>query len=319
MMASWQWAVAITASSLLLVLVGYVYERASESIEAKRCPAPGSMVKVESHELHLLCKGRSGPTVVIEPGAGSPSRFWWPIQDRVSGFTRVCTYDRAGYGWSPPVRVSRTIQQRAEELHTLLQKAGVPGPYILVSHSYGGLITRWFARCYPDQVAGLVLIDTPEEHVIFRRDVLKFYSSVGRALKVMGFAARFGLPRILRRWVPSLRDQLWLVRPDEYRAAADDAASLARAQAALSSTGAFGSLGDLPLVVITHGHPFPGPFAVLENGWNEGQKRLVALSSKGVLVTAENSNHMIHDDEPELVVAAIQRVHNMACLQPYSR
>src|SRR5262249_26017040 len=150
---------------------------------------------------------------------------------------------------------------------------------------------------------------------IFRSDVLKFYSRMGKGLKLMGLAARFGLPRFLRLWFPTLRDQLWLVRPEEYTAAADDLASLARAQLALSSPGAFGKLDDLPLVVIPHSQPFPGPFAILENGWGEGQKRLAALSTKGVLVTAQDSNHMIHVDEPDLVVDAIQRVHSMACSQ----
>ena len=108
----------------------------------------------------------------------------------------------------------RTIQERAEELHTLLVNAAVPGPFILVAHSYGGFIVRWFAREYRDQVAGLVLVDTAEEGSIFREDVLDFYSRVRMFPRVMAFAAQFGLPRVLRRCFPSLRAQLSFVKPE---------------------------------------------------------------------------------------------------------
>ena len=187
---------------LVLVVAGYIYERISEAQDLRRHPAPGRMVSVGNHRLHILCKGTVGPTVIIEQGAGEPAIFWWPIQEKVSGFARVCTYDRAGYGSSDPVRERRTIQERAEELHTLLVNAAVPGPFVLVAHSYGGFIVRWFAREYRDQVAGLVLVDTAEEGVIFRRDVLDFYSRVSMFPRVMGFAAHFGLPRVLRGSFP---------------------------------------------------------------------------------------------------------------------
>jgi pimeloyl-ACP methyl ester carboxylesterase len=223
------WILTIaTGSCLFLMAIGYIYERISETEDANRNPPPGRKIAVGDHSLHLLCKGGAGPTVIIEQGAGEPSRFWWPVQDTVSAFARVCTYDRAGYGWSEPVRASRTIQDRAEELHALLVNAAVPAPYILVAHSYGGLIVRWFAREYRDQVAGLVLVDTAEEGAIFRPDVLDFYSRVRIFPRVMDFAAHFGLPRMLRACFPGLRDQLWFVKPDEFAATADDLASLQR-------------------------------------------------------------------------------------------
>ena len=206
----------------------------------------------------------------------------------------------------------RRFQERAEELHTLLVNAAVPGPFVLVAHSYGGLIVRWFARAYRDQVAGLVLVDTAEEGSIFREDVLDFYSRVRMFPCVMAFAARFGLPRVLRRCFASLRAQLSFVNPDEFAATADDLASLQRVKPPLSEPGGFGTLGDLPLIVVEHGQPFPGPFALLEKYWAAGQNRLAALSTKGELIRAQKSNHMIHLDQPDLVVHAIQRVHAAA-------
>jgi pimeloyl-ACP methyl ester carboxylesterase len=224
----------------------------------------------------------------------------------------VCTYDRAGYGWSDPVRTSRTIQERAKELHTLLVNAAVPGPFIFVAHSYGGFIVRWFVREHRDQVAGLVLVDAAEEGAIFRQDVLDFYSRVRMFPWLMAFTARFGLPRVLRRCFPGLREQLWFVKLDEFAATADDLASLQRVKPPLSELGGFGTLDDLPLIVIAHGQPFPGPFALLEKYWAAGQKRLAMLSTKSELIVAQKSNHMIHLDQPDLVVHAIQRVHAAA-------
>jgi pimeloyl-ACP methyl ester carboxylesterase len=243
--------------------------------------------------------------VIIEQGAGSPSQLWWPIQEKVAAFARICTYDRAGYGWSEPVRGPRSIGHRAEELHTLLMNAGVPAPYILVAHSYGGLIVRRFAHKYREQMAGLVLVDTADEIVMSQPEVQLFYSRMRLFPKTMGMAARLGVPRLLRR-IPALRQGLWFVEPKDYAATADDLASLKHLDGSASNPGA---LQDLPLVVITHAQPFPGPFAVLEKGWRQAQQRLAALSTQGVLITAEKSNHMIHLDEPDLVIEAIRQMH----------
>ena len=132
------------------------------------------------------------------------------------------------------------------------------------------------------------------------------------ALSLDRFAARFGVPRVLRLCFPSLRGQLSSVNPDEFAATADDLASLRRVKPPLTEPGGFGSLGDLPLIVVEHGQPFPGPFALLEKYWAAGQRRLAALSTKGELILAPKSNHMIHLDQPDLVVNAIQRVHAAA-------
>jgi pimeloyl-ACP methyl ester carboxylesterase len=259
----------------------------------------------------MLCKGDGTPAVVIEPGAGEPAELWRPMQDTVATFARVCTYDRAGYGWSDPVLSSRTIEERVEDLRALLVNAAVPEPYILVGHSYGGVIVRWFAHRYPNQVAGLVLVDAAEEGTILQPDVLKFYSRLSVMCRVMRSIAYFGLPRLLRALFPKLRGVLF-ERPQEFAAAADDLASLRRANRSLKEPSGLGLLGNLPLVVVTHGQPFPGPFAVVENGWREGQKRLAALSSDSVLIVAQKSNHMIHLDEPNLVADAIRSVLNSA-------
>jgi pimeloyl-ACP methyl ester carboxylesterase len=294
-------------TGILLLACAYAFERIAEHRDAKQNPPPGRLIRVGNHRLHLFCRGSEGPTVVIEQGAGEPSQLWWPIQERIAAFARVCTYDRAGYLWSEPVRRARSVRERAEELHVLLVNAAVPGPYLMVAHSYGGLIVREFALRYPAETAGLVLVDTPDEQALCEPEVQALYARMATFMRVLETAARFGLVRLLRQ-IPAVRQMLWFVRPDEYAAAADDLASLKRLD---PSSSAPGQLGDLPLVILTHGQPFPGPFAVLESGWLASQQRLLALSRQAVLITAENSNHMIHLDDPDVVIDAVRQViHN---------
>jgi pimeloyl-ACP methyl ester carboxylesterase len=298
-------AILCTSMSIFLLLVaGYAIERIAERRDAKRRPPPGRLIRVGGHSLHLLCKGSGQPTVVIEQGAGAPSPLWRPIQEQIAEFACACIYDRAGYLWSEAVHRPRSVRERAEELYVLLKNAEVPGPYLLVAHSYGGLIVREFALLYPSELAGLVLVDTPDEPVLCRPEVQSFYARMRFFAKVMEVASRFGLPRLLRR-IPALRQGLWFARPDEYAAMADDLASLRNLNPAPPVPGQF---KDVPLAILTHGQPFPGPFAVLENGWLASQHRLAALSNRSTLTTAENSNHMIHLDQPDLVIGAVRQM-----------
>jgi pimeloyl-ACP methyl ester carboxylesterase len=317
-MTHWQWTLSFAAFGMLILLAcGLIYESLGDRLAARRNPPPGRLIAVGDHKLHLLCKGSAAPAVVIEQGAGELSRFWWPVQDQIAAFAQVCTYDRAGYAWSDAVLESRTVEDRADELHALLGAAGIPGPYVLVAHSYGGLIIRDFAEKHPAEVAGLVLVDTPEESSIFRPEVLDFYSKIRTMNGVVGFITRFGVFRLLKLWLPLERYGFWLDRPAEYAALCDDLASLERVPAVRRNSKAPGSLGALPVTVITHGKPFPGPFAVLEGHWSAGQERLAALSTRSQLIVARNSNHMIQQDEPQVVVNAIRSIHAEALLGAY--
>jgi pimeloyl-ACP methyl ester carboxylesterase len=215
-----------------------------------------------------------------------------------------------------PAPAGRTIDDRAAELHTLLVNAQIPGPYVLVAHSYGGWIVRIFARDHRDQVAGMVLVDTGEESVYSRPDVVAFYSKLAVLTKALGWIARVGLFRLFRPSFlvpPGLPPALSRVaaasslRPHSFFAAADEVASLKRSPW-MSQPQALGTLGNLPLVVINHGKPFPGPFKIVEKYWEPGQRRLAALSTSSDFIVAENSNHMIHFDEPDFVVESIRRI-----------
>src|ERR1700733_13874472 len=279
----------VVGAILGLLFAGVVYEERCRRRDARRYPPLGQLIDVGGRRLHLLSKGTEGPTVVIEPGAGGPSLAWFGLQEEIANFACVCLYDRAGYQWSDPAAEPRSLEDRVEDLYALLVNAALPAPYILVAHSYDGFLVRLFARDHRDSVAGLVLIDTPDEGVYFRREVLSRYSQIAWMLTAMKFLSTVGLPRLLTRWfanqdnnaAPEVSGQInsGVVRREYFAAASDDITSLRRASSWLRQPGALGVLGDLPVVVITHGQPFPGPFAVLEGGWREGQERLAALST----------------------------------------
>ena len=294
-------------------------EAICEARDRVRFPPPGQMIDIGGRRLHILCKGTApGPTIVIEQGAGSPSILWWPIQDKVAAFARVCTYDRAGYLWSDPAKTVRTLEDRVADLHALLAGAKIPAPYILVGHSFGGPLVRLYAHLNPTEIAGMVLVDTTEEGVILRPSFDDYVKKLGYLAAGLQVAARFGVLRLAAAFMTKLPEGLdenafralkaLSVRPDFFRAMRDDPAALSRQPETLRALSGAGPLGEIPLIVITHALPFPGPAAVLEDGWREGQHRLAALSTRGELIVAEHSNHMVQSDQPDLVINAIRRV-----------
>ena len=149
---------ALVGLIVALGLVGAMYESAAEAAAVQAYPPLGQLVDVGGYRLHINCTGAGSPTVVIDAGWGDWSASWssW-VQPEVAKTTRVCTYDRAGMGYSEAGPLPRTAEQFAKELHTLLQRAGIPGPYVLVGHSLGGLPVRVFAHAYATDVAGVVL------------------------------------------------------------------------------------------------------------------------------------------------------------------
>ena len=155
-----RWLLYPVVAMLAISAVGGGYETVREAVDANAYPMPGQLVDVGGHRLHLSCTGSGSPTVVLEPGAGAMSSSLGWITPAVARDTRVCTYDRAGRGWSDSADTAQDGAQIATDLHTLLHAADVPGPYVLAGHSFGGLYTLTFAARYPDEVAGLVLVDS---------------------------------------------------------------------------------------------------------------------------------------------------------------
>jgi pimeloyl-ACP methyl ester carboxylesterase len=161
-------------------------------------PAPGTMVDVNGRSLHLRCTGQGSPAVILETGLGGWSSFWALIQPAVGQTTRVCSYDRAGLGWSEAGSEPRDARQIATELHALLGAASVAGPFVLVGHSNGGLYTRMFAGMYPDEVVGMVLADpTPVD--LFERlpGPAAAMTGFGQQARTFQMLAQFGVVRLV--------------------------------------------------------------------------------------------------------------------------
>jgi pimeloyl-ACP methyl ester carboxylesterase len=312
-MSALLWTVAVIVS---LLVAGYIYENVQEARDRRRYPAPGTRVRVGGRQLHLLCQGDGeGPTVVIEQGIACPAIVWQGVQSAIARFARVCTYDRPGFQWSDAAAPGRSLEERVADLHAVLQGAAVPTPYLLVGHSLGGLFVRRFAARYPDLVAGFVLVDSPDEPVVFRSALAGFYAQGIRMQQILGIAARFGLLRLVGRRLPMLMlpddpvGYALCVRPGHAAAAADDFRAVLNASEAMRQAQQPGCLGDRPTVVIAHGVPFPAMAAVMEEGWGEGLERVCALSNDSELVVARNSGHLVYMDEPTLVVESVRRVH----------
>ena len=155
----WRGLAAVLVLVILLVSIGTVYQITTSAQDREIYAPQGALVQVNGNAMHLYCMGEGSPTVILEAGVGGNTLLWAYIQPAIAEVTRVCAYDRAGYGWSEVSSSERTTPNMAEELHTLLTQAGIEPPYILAGHSFGSLVVRTYASLYPDEVGGLVLID----------------------------------------------------------------------------------------------------------------------------------------------------------------
>ena len=145
---------------ILFAVTGFFYENISEARDRRFHPMPGQLVDVGGYRLHIYCLGQEAPAVILDPGLGDSYVSWIKVQPQIAKFSRVCSYDRAGLGYSASSPHPRTSKVMAEELHTLLHKAGISPPYVLVGHSMGGFNVRLFTSLYRGEVAGMVLVDS---------------------------------------------------------------------------------------------------------------------------------------------------------------
>ncbi len=145
---------------LLLIVVGLAYQTIASESDKGKYPAPGQLYTVNGHQMHLICMGEGSPAVILQSGATAGSLWWYWVQQQLAEHTQVCAYDRAGLGWSEATSGPRDPLTVVGELHTLLKEAGVAGPYVLAGHSFGAVWTRIYAAQYPQEVTGLVLVDS---------------------------------------------------------------------------------------------------------------------------------------------------------------
>jgi pimeloyl-ACP methyl ester carboxylesterase len=190
---------SIVAVAVILFAVGFFYQLIGAHSDRRRFAAPGRSIEIgDGRKLYLLEKGTGGPTVLFEAGIAATNLNWFHIQESIARFNHTVSYDRGGLGWSGPSNTARTPANCAAELHDLLQRAGIAPPYVLVGHSFGGLVMRRYAINYPDEVAAMVLVDPMrcEEWPPMDPDKQPF---IDRGKRLSSYAvpiARFGLARL---------------------------------------------------------------------------------------------------------------------------
>lgn len=320
---------------VLAAIVGASYQALGNRADARRFPQQGKSVSLgpafDNLSLSIDCRGEGSPTVILDSGLGVPAVGWNPVQAEVVKFTRVCSYDRAGYGWSGASSAPRTSSQIVKELHALLEAANEKGPYILVGHSFGGYNVRVYNRQYPNDVAGMVLVDASHEDQNDRMTpaLQAFMKKTIEQLKWQKMLAplliHFGIVRFSQRnqgGSPGVskefgQEMLYLaMQPKFIDASASELSSFAESAIEVRASG---KLGDKPLVVLTAGKSadasqLPAGFPKKEfddfhEVWvNDLQVKESHLSTRGKRIMVPDSTHMIPFERPDTIVAAIHEV-----------
>jgi pimeloyl-ACP methyl ester carboxylesterase len=313
-------ALALIGLPLALALAGASYQAAATSADARRFPEPGRLIDVGGYRLKLNCTGKGSPAVILEAGLGDLLTEWNRVQPEVAEFSRVCSYDRAGYGGSDPGPMPRTSAQIAKELHTLLERAGEKPPYLLVGHSFGGYNVRVFNGAYPEQVAGIVLVDAtqedqyellPEAWKAIGRAMLQRYKSQARWAPVF---MDLGVARLMLR-LRGIHGS-YLILQSKYLKAR--AAELEAIRTSAEQARAVGDINEKPLVVLTAGNNSdPGLRTGLssrdleeyQRTWvYDLQMRLTRLSSRGRRIIVPDAGHDIPSERPDRIVNVVREL-----------
>jgi pimeloyl-ACP methyl ester carboxylesterase len=292
---------------LLLAAFGGGYETIRETLDDGAYTMPGQLIDVGGHKLHISCTGSGSPTVILEAGLGEPAVMMsgW-IQPGVATATRVCVYDRAGKGWSESAESPRDGIAIATDLHTLLRRAQIDGPYVLAGHSSGGVYVQVFAARYPDEVAGMVLLDSqPPDALTNLPGYAGEYNVLRRVTALAPSLARLGLMRLVYASLsaglpPEARaeENAFWSTASHNRSMRDEVAGL---EAALAQAQALTSLGDKPLIVVTAAE---GAHA----GWLPLQEKMVDLSTNSTQRLIQDATHtsLIEDqDDSTISIQAI--------------
>ena len=293
---------------VFLMAVGIGYEDYALNEEGKLPPPPGEMINVDGHPTHLYCLGDGQPVVIMDTGLSMWSTHMRQVQQEISNFTRVCAYDRAGYGWSESALKPRTSRQIAEELHALLQKAGIEGPYILFGHMFGTINTRLYADLYPEDIQGLLLFEPAVEEDL--QTISPFVGDTAKQryyLHLYSYASRIGLVRIITPqnlfYFPSM---LINDLPQKSHADAQSIASSAQfwrttlaeqkaIQTSFDQLENTGSLEDMPLIIVASEDYLNNDDGTVDNiaplsDRREIIEKLAELSSRGKYVIINDSS-----------------------------
>ena len=323
----------LSTYSILICILILAATSAGSAFAQSQPSAPGRLVDLGGHHLHVNCTGKGSPTVIVENGFGDFSFDWILVQSQVSRFTRVCTYDRAGYAWSDPGPMPRTLAQINLELRDALKKLGEHGPFVLVGHSFGGPVVRNFAITYPKDVAGIVFVDAVNED--------QRYTFRGKAILIRSGAQGKTIPPPhedmrasdkpstpvasdpqqaqaldpMYNVLPSTEQklQLWAqARPEMENAENSQREWSPESLAKWHAQSQAGTLGAIPVLVLArakggYGDDLDIPSAQLEQERKDAQANLAKLSNNGKQIIVD-SGHNMELEVPDQVAAAIHEI-----------
>jgi len=287
-------------------LIALFYAATGYPFTVQHYPPPGERIRVSGHFMHLHCDGKGAPVVVMDAGLGGTSLDWSRVQPNLSNYSRVCTYDRAGYGWSDSSPLPRTSKVIVRELRGLLKNAGVGGPYVLVGHSFGGLNMQLFAREYPADTAALVLVDSSDAYQFSGHD----QGGMPMTTAPSGQFLLFYHPEIPAHLPVELQ---WLAQqlaslPRTYAAVRGELSAMRISAMQVRDAP---PLPDVPVVILTRGRrvwPDTPAGDRLEQTWSALQNQLAGSAHDVTHIIATHSGHYIQLDQPNLVIDAIRKI-----------
>lgn len=309
-------ALWLLAAALVLALGGAGYEAVMAAGDAERYPPPGRLVAIGDSHLHLHCVGEGAPAVILISGLGGSSLLWEQVQTASAPLGQVCAYDRAGIGWSDASSELPTPAAVATELRALLTRADIPGPYVLIGASVGGKYARMYAEQFPQEVAGLVLVDARHESVdaaLTAEQQAEALAAAERDGRLYWLLGRLGVMRVFgARLAVGTSPGAAALDPETARLlmlhasrSKDIAAMLAESAAMTADDGrlrAARPLGALPVVVLA------ADSSLQDADWRAAQDVQMTLSSNSRLVVVPQSSHFIALDQPQAVADAIADV-----------
>jgi pimeloyl-ACP methyl ester carboxylesterase len=289
----------------------------------RQYPPIGQMVDIGGYRLHMHVEGEGSHTVIFDAGAGGIGLSWELVRPAIAKVTRVVTYDRAGLGWSEPSPYPRDAATVALELHTMLSNANINAPYILVGHSLGGVVARQFAAKYPNEVAGLVMVDSAHEQQMkhFPGALVKMVNSMKGMFAVMRLLSKLGVfalkPSLVQIGDNGKLPRELVAQMQGVMASSESHAAgmIAESKSAYAvQTQPVSTLGDVPLTIISHGqldaNAVPPSLGAqvrdeYELAWQKLQVEITSLSTRGGRIVAERSGHNIMFEQPEIIIESI--------------
>jgi pimeloyl-ACP methyl ester carboxylesterase len=316
-----RWLGRLLLLSLVLLLfcaaAGFIYENISEARDRRFNPMPGRLVDVGGRKMHIDCTGEGSPTVILESGLGDSYVSWRQVQPEIAKFARVCSYDRAGLGYSDASSEPRTSKVIAQQLHELLRTAQVNPPYVLVGHSMGGYDVRLYASLYQNEIVGMVLVDSshPDQENRFPPDLKKMEGRWHREARLFKAIMPFGVPRLFGMCDDDPHIRATDCNFNTAREAVAESNAFPESAAQTASTGPF---GYMPLAVLSHDPDKPSSEMPPElarsvnTEWEKMQEEMAHLSTRGTQTIARNSAHYIQNDRPDVVINAVHSIVDQA-------